>query len=264
MFVMTVKPKALILIALIATLNPSFTHAQKSKVTYDIYLCIGQSNMAGRGPLNTALMDTLDGVFLLNSKGVFEPAVNPMNKYSTIRKDIKMQKLSPAYTFGKEMAKHSKHPIGLVVNARGGSSINSWIKGSKDGYYEEAIRRTRQALAQGGKLKGIIWHQGEADCGYPESWIILLRQMISDFRHDLGVKHLPVVVGEISQWEGWAKERGTKRFNNLIKYVDEQIPYVKCATSEGLGWSIGNHDPHFSTEAQLEFGKRYAQKMLEF
>lgn len=261
---MTVKPKALLLIALILTFTSAPAHAQKSKVTYDVYLCIGQSNMAGRGPLNAALMDTLNGVFLLNAQGDFEPAVNPMNKYSTIRKDMKMQQLSPAYSFGKEMARHSKHPIGLVVNARGGSSINSWIKGSKDGYYEEAVRRTRQALARGGKLKGIIWHQGEADCGYPEAWMVLLRQLITDLRQDLGVKRLPVVVGQISQWEGWAKERGTKRFNSLIKQVDEHIPYVKCATTEGLGWSIGNHDPHFGTEAQLELGKRYARKMLEF
>ena len=42
-----------------------------------------------------------------------------------------MQRLGPAYGFAKEMARQTKRPVGLVVNARGGSSINSWLKGAK-------------------------------------------------------------------------------------------------------------------------------------
>ena len=64
----------------------------------------------------------------------------------------------------------TKRPVGLVVNARGGSSINSWLKGSKDGYYEEALSRIRIAMKQGGVLKAILWHQGEADCSNPEAY----------------------------------------------------------------------------------------------
>ena len=105
--------------------------------TFDLYVCIGQSNMAGRATLTPEVMDTLQNVYLLNDKGNFEPAVNPLNRYSTVRKDLSMQRLGPAYGFAKEMTRKTKRPLGLVVNARGGSSINSWLKGSKDGYYEE-------------------------------------------------------------------------------------------------------------------------------
>ena len=52
----------------------------------DLYVCIGQSNMAGRATLTPEIMDTLQNVYLLNDKGRFEPAVNPLNRYSTIRK----------------------------------------------------------------------------------------------------------------------------------------------------------------------------------
>ena len=35
----------------------------------------------------------------------FEPAKNPLNRYSTIRKGLGMQKMNPGYTFSKKMLK---------------------------------------------------------------------------------------------------------------------------------------------------------------
>ena len=71
--------------------------------SFDLYVCIGQSNMAGRATLTPEVMDTLQNVYLLNDKGNFEPAVNPLNRYSTVRKDLSMQRLGPAYGFAKEI-----------------------------------------------------------------------------------------------------------------------------------------------------------------
>ena len=63
---------------------------------YDLYLLIGQSNMAGRGKMlpsdETAL---IDGVWLLNADDEPEPAISPLNKYSTIRKELSMQQIVP-------------------------------------------------------------------------------------------------------------------------------------------------------------------------
>ena len=112
--------------------------------------------MAGRATLTPEVMDTLQNVYLLNDKGNFEPAVNPLNRYSTVRKDLSMQRLGPAYGFAKEMARQTKRPVGLVVNARGGSSINSWLKGSKDGYYEEALFKLNTLV---GVLKTEVFKQ---------------------------------------------------------------------------------------------------------
>lgn len=156
-------------------------------------------------------------VYLLNDKGNFEPAVNPLNRYSTVRKDLSMQRLGPAYGFAKEMTRKTKRPLGLVVNARGGSSINSWLKGSKDGYYEEALSRIRIAMKQGGVLKAILWHQGEADCSNPEAYKQKLISLVKDLREDLNMPDLPVVVGQISQWNWTKREAGTVPFNQMIK-----------------------------------------------
>ncbi|MCS2591825.1 sialate O-acetylesterase [Bacteroides thetaiotaomicron] len=140
----------------------SEAHAEKPLKTLDLYLCIGQSNMAGRGKLSPEVMDTLQNVYLLNADDQFEPAVNPLNRYSTIGKGLSWQQVGPAYGFAKTMAT-KKHPVGLIVNARGGSSIRSWVKNAKQsgGYYDEAIRRAKEAMKYG-TLKAIIWHQGRS------------------------------------------------------------------------------------------------------
>lgn len=230
----------------------------------DLYVCIGQSNMAGRATLTSEVMDTLQNVYLLNDKGSFEPAVNPLNRYSTIRKDMSMQRLGPAYGFAKEMSREVKRPVGLVVNARGGSSINSWLKGSKDGYYEEAISRIRIAVQQGGVLKAILWHQGEADCSNPEAYKQKLISLMKDLREDLDMPDLPVIVGQISQWNWTKREAGTIPFNKMIKKVSSFIPNSDWVSSKGLGWYKDETDPHFNTEGQLLLGKRYAEKVLKF
>lgn len=230
----------------------------------DLYVCIGQSNMAGRAVITPEVMDTLKNVYLLNDKGEFEKAVNPLNRYSTIRKELSMQRLGPAYAFSKEIVAYSGHPIALLVNARGGSSINSWLKGSVDKYYESTLSRIQVALEKGCVLKGIIWHQGEADCKNPESYKEKLKLFVSNLREDLNVPNLPFVVGQISQWNWTGRDEGTVPFNEMIKEVSSFIPYSDWVSSCGLDFYKDETDPHFGTKGQLLLGKRYAEKMLLF
>lgn len=96
---------------------------------YDLYLCIGQSNMAGRGTLTEETSGAIPDVYLFNDRNEFEKATNPLNRYSTIRKELKMQGVGPAYSFARTMATQTGRKIGLVVNARGGSSIQSNLPG---------------------------------------------------------------------------------------------------------------------------------------
>lgn len=245
-------------------LNVLIVNAKNNKQeNLDIYVCIGQSNMAGRAVLPSELTDTLDNVFLLNSDGVFEKAVNPLNRYSNIRKDISMQRLSPAYEFGITISRLTKSDVGLVVNARGGSSINSWIKGSKDGYYEKTLSRIREAMKYG-EVKAVLWHQGETDCADYDKYMAKLQKLITDLRTDLGMEDLPVVVGQISRWDGWTKRpEGTKAFNEMITTVTDFIPNSGFVTSEGIKPYKDEFDPHFDTGGQLLLGKRYAYKVID-
>lgn len=96
----------------------------------------------------------IDGVWLLNADGVPEPAVSPLNKYSSIRKGIGMQQIGPGNSFSEEIHKATGRKILLVVNARGGSSLSEWMKDSPEqDYFEEAVKRAGQAAGYG-KIKG--------------------------------------------------------------------------------------------------------------
>lgn len=259
-----------IALSFILSLLTIFSYAQlntaeqcKSPSTFDLYLCIGQSNMAGRGKLTPEVMKPLQKVYLLNDKGQFEPASNPMNRYSTIRKDLSMQALSPSYSFAKKLTELSDHPIGLIVNARGGSSIDSWLKGAKDGYYETTLARVRNAIDQGGTLKAILWHQGETDCADPEAYKSKLMLFVKDMRQDLGMPHLPFIAGELSQWNWTGRKEGTGSFNIMIRNIQSFIPYSAWVSSEGLDCLKDSTDPHFGTKGQLILGERYAKKVWE-
>lgn len=72
----------------ILLLGIPMVYAGKPVKNMDLYLCIGQSNMAGRGKLSPAVMDTMQNVYLLNAEDQFELAVNPLNRYSTIERDL--------------------------------------------------------------------------------------------------------------------------------------------------------------------------------
>ena len=80
-----------------------------SKDNLHIYLLIGQSNMAGRSPFTEADSGIIERCFLLNDKDEWEPARNPLNRYSTIRKSLDMQKMNPGYMFAKEMLSKDKN-----------------------------------------------------------------------------------------------------------------------------------------------------------
>lgn len=86
----------------------------------DLFLFIGQSNMAGRGYITDNYKSSIKDVYLLTPNGDMEPARNPLNKYSTIRKQIDLQGVGPAYSFAKAIADKTGRKLGLVVNARGG------------------------------------------------------------------------------------------------------------------------------------------------
>jgi hypothetical protein len=123
-----------------------------------IYLLIGQSNMAGRATITEEIAGEIPRCFLLNGEGKWLAAKNPLNRYSTIRKGLDMQRLGPGYSFAKSMVKDADPVVslGLVVNAKGGTKIEQWAKGTS--FYNDALKRVEVAR-KSGVLKGILWHR---------------------------------------------------------------------------------------------------------
>ena len=68
---------------------------QKDKKKYDLYLLVGQSNMAGRGELETVDQEIHPRVFSINAKDEWIPAKEPLHY------DVSKRGTGPGLSFGK-------------------------------------------------------------------------------------------------------------------------------------------------------------------
>lgn len=213
-----------------------------------LYLLIGQSNMAGRAEIPEYAKDIIDRCYLLNDKSEWEPASNPLNRHSSVRKGLGMQKLGPGYSFVREMlAKDKNARIGIIVNARGGTKINEWH--GKSELYREARKRTK-AVLNDGTLKGVLWHQGESDQGAADAYLGKLQTLVANLRSDFNDPNLPFIAGQIHK---------PGAINDQIAKLPETTHATAVATAEGLTTTDGTH---FDTKSQLLLGERYAKEML--
>ena len=229
--------------------------AKSNTQTMDLYLCIGQSNMAGRAPIELQDQDSIPNVFLFTGteNKPWEKAANPLNKYSTIRKDLKMQNIGPSYGFAKEMAQAMPNQkIGLIVNAKGGTSIEEWEQGKT--FYNEAISQAKKAMKDG-VLKGVIWHQGEANSRKYKQYMPKITALIEALRKDLNVPNLPFVAGQLSP-----DKPLRNNFNAMILELPNTVKNTGVVTTENTS-TIDK--THFDSASQRLLGKRYATEMLK-
>ncbi len=242
-----------LLFACLATLT--LMKAEDSTVPQDmqLFLLIGQSNMAGRGPVGPEDKVPHPRVFMLNKKYAWVPAVDPVHFDKPAIAGVGL-----ASSFARTLAdERPAATIGLVPAAFGGTSLGEW---RTDGpLYMNAVDRAKEAMAHG-KLVGILWHQGEADipaqlaATYPERFAALIKQL----RHDLGADNVPVVVGEIGHFV-----KDHEAINAALAKVPSVVPLSGFVSAEGLT-DKGDH-LHFNTPSLHEFGRRYARawKALE-
>jgi hypothetical protein len=234
----------------------------KAKEPMDIIFAIGQSNMSGRGEIPVEDAGKMTDVFLLNKDGNFEPAAQPLNKYSDIEmaiKELKLQGVSPSYSCVLNLQQTLKKPFGLVMNAQGGSSIKLWFKPGKSNY-DASLVRAKEAQKHG-KLVAIIWNQGSSDNKDARednfvSYKANLKEMVAHFRKDLNEPNLPFICGELSERPDFIDFN-----NNVIRKIKEFIPNSDFVTAEGT--KLLEDNIHYDAPSAKLLGERYAQKVIE-
>jgi len=232
---------------------------------FHLYVLAGQSNMAGRGKVDTLDKTPHPRVWMLNKANEWVPATEPMHfdKPAVVG-------VGPGLAFGKQLAEQeagtSGDPvfIGLIPTAVGGSAIDAWQPGgfheqTKNYPYHEAIKRV-QLAQQSGKLHGILWHQGESD-SKPERASVYeqkLTQLIERFRQVFNSPAVPVVVGTLGDFY-IAKNQAAVQINTILLGLPKQVSRVGCADASGL---TDNGDAtHFNAASARELGRRYAKAM---
>lgn len=241
---------------LTGSINAQTTKPQDKKL--EIYLLMGQSNMAGRGII-TSEYDTIGNgrVLMWTKDGSWKQAKHPIHYDKP-----SVAGVGPGLAFGIAMAKaHPKAIIGLVPCAVGGTSIEKWQLGAFDKAtnthpYDDAIARITEAMNYG-VIKGIIWHQGEANSGEKnrEGYLEKLASLCKDMRTLVGNPNLPIVVGQLGRFKDTYAP-----FNNMIVDAPKVIKNLAVATSESL---VDKGDlTHFDAASATSYGNRYAALML--
>ena len=187
-------------------------------------------------------------------------------------------KLGPTDYFGRTMVEKtdSKIKVGVIVVAVAGCSIQLF---DKDGYanyarsqqswmtqrineyggnpYGRLIEMAKKAQ-EDGVIKGIIFHQGETDAGDGQ-WPSKVKKVYDNIIKDLGLGNdVPFLAGEV------LRSGSSKGANNNIAKLPQQSKNFYVVSSEGFNQALGDgQNVHFTSQEYRDFGKRYAEKMIE-
>jgi hypothetical protein len=244
---------------LVMTLSVSIAQQKPEKM--DLYLLIGQSNMAGRGKVDETSSISNDKIWTINKQNEWVPANDPLHF------DKPVAGVGPGMAFAQAIRnKYPERVIGLIPCAVGGSGIDDWVSGVKHDQtgiyaYDAMIERVRLAK-KAGKLKGILWHQGESD-SFPEKSKLYEAKLTAFFkklRKEIGARKTPLILGTLGDFY-IDKNPEAEKINNIISEYASKNKNVYVVSSAGLP-DLGDKT-HFNTESARELGKRYAEKMIE-
>jgi hypothetical protein len=243
---------------------------------FHIYLAFGQSNMEGQGTIESQdktvdprfqMLSTIDN-FKGRKLGTWNDAIPPLaNNHGG---------LGPTDYFGRTLVEKLDPQIrvGVVVVAIAGCSIVAFDSPLDDGYmstqadwfkeivkdyggdpYKRLVEMAKKAK-EDGVIKGIIFHQGETDEG-DSDWPNKVKKVYDRLVRDVGLsENIPFFAGEVP-YQGSSK--GT---NNNIRKLPQQSKNFYLVSAEGLN-DLDFMRIHFSSQGYRDFGKRYAEKVME-
>ena len=255
------------------------SHSEQSE-DFWIFLCFGQSNMAGMAPieeqdmtvsdryLSMATTDGGDGRVL----GTWRKAVPPLCRHDA--------HLGPVDYFGRTLLDvvPENVRIGVVSVAVEGCPITfydkdknapliakeerDWMNGILNQYGRDPYKRLLEMakIAQkDGVIKGILLHQGETDA-YDVEWQKEVRKIYRDLQQELQFDStaVPLLVGEVvrKEYNGVCAHA-----NPTINDIANHYPNTYVVSSEGCLPSDDN--VHFSSEGYRMMGRHYALRYLE-
>ncbi|MEO7309583.1 MAG: sialate O-acetylesterase [Chitinophagaceae bacterium] len=232
---------------------------QQTDNTMDLYLLIGQSNMSGRGPITDQFKaEGNDHVLMLDKAGNWVQAKHPLHFDKP-----SVAGVGPGLCFGIAMQKknHGK-TVGLIPCAVGGTAIDVWKPGAYDKAtdthpYDDAVKRLAIAM-QSGKLKGVLWLQGESDSdsSKAKNYLPKLIELIARIREIATDTNLPFVVGELGRY------KDTYRYiNDELHKLPELVQHTAVASSRGF--KDKGDLTHFDSKSADAYGKRFAKKMKQ-
>jgi sialate O-acetylesterase len=259
-------------------LNPQAAWNVDHLLVGDIWILAGQSNMEGQGDMvDVESPSPWVTCYGLNERWAIaeEPlhwlseAVDPVHHLGESATQVAAEFKAPraardkgaglGLTFAKELYGRTGVPIGLLPCAHRGTSMDQWdpARAPLGGWslYGAMLRRFH---AVGGKVRGVLWYQGEEDAR-PESentYRAKLERFIACVRRDFGDARLPFYIVQLSRRidypqadEAWSTIREQQR------RVGEEVPGVDTVAAIDLPL---DDEIHIGTAGLKQLGRRLA------
>ena len=202
-------------------------------------LLIGQSNMSGRGDLDT-VEKIYDPRIKMMRNYEFVPMVEPIHIASRGGAGI-------GASFAKGFVESFDCEVGLIPCAEGGTSLADWAVGGE--LYNEAVKSAKAAM-ETTELCAILWHQGESDQNnenYAAQLEVIFDSMIAEL--GLDADKLVIVTGELFG------TRSDKVHRGQLELLGQQYKNYGIASSDGL--KVFDVTTHFDAPSLRVFGYRY-------
>lgn len=224
------------------------------KDTLLIYIMAGQSNMAGRGLIEPQDTVTNPRILTVDSLRRLVVAREPLHFYHP-----GFSGLDCGLSFATSLLPHipPNSKICLVPCAMSSSSVQDWLGDSSRGVrlYSNMMERAQVAM-QHGVLKGVLWHQGEAnaeDSVRASRYQQDLTALVLQIRHDAGDDGLPFFAGTLADF---CVRPFKDSINSAIRAVSHAVRNVYVVPLADLS---GKPDGvHFDAAGQREMGRRFA------
>lgn len=188
----------------------------------DLWVLAGQSNMQGVGNLDENVAKPHPQVHVLRMNHEWTLAKEPINllsespdpvhsNYATDEDRINAVKGAYAGTkgsglgmgFARAMVEATGRPVGLIATAHGGTSMEQWNPNKKgEGGNSLYGSMLAQVAAAGGKVRGVLWYQGESDAN-PRDAVTYgdrFKTLISEMRADFGGPEMPFYYVQIGRF----------------------------------------------------------------
>lgn len=225
-----------------------------------VFLLAGQSNMAGRGIVETQDMVTNDKILTIDKNYNIVKAREPIHFYEPNLKGVDC-----GLSFAKALLKEVDESVNILIipTAVGGSAIGQWLGDSVHRNVKLLTNfREKMAFAKTkGTVKGILWHQGESDANAQliPQYQNNLKKLFGIFRSYADNDKLPIILGELGSYsktpDNW------NAINIIIKAYVNSDPYTALVNTQDLKHK--GDFIHFDSEGQRLMGQRYAEAYLK-
>jgi sialate O-acetylesterase len=246
----------------------------------EVWLCSGQSNMEMpmKGYAGQPIFGAAEAVAKSNNPNLRLFSVTRVSGSKTPLKEVlkysEWQQATPesvlrfsavAYFYGQQLQEILDVPVGLILSAWGGSSVQAWMSTEALAAYQKVDIANRDINVKPNSIptalfnsminplipytiKGAIWYQGESNVEQPAKYKELFPAMVEDWRKRWGIGNFPFYYAQIAPYlyggnEFTAANKNSAFFREVQLQCLDIIPNSGIAIAMDLGTESPIHPP---------------------